>query len=165
MATELRNARDHFHVKERCLYCDVIAQEIENGSRIVALNEHFVAFCPYASRGPFEVHIFPRRHMHDYRRADRELLRHLAVTLKDILSRLSIALDDPPYNLLINTAPNAESGFNRVGYWQTIEFDFHWHIEIFPRLTRIAGFEWGTGFFINPTAPEAAAEFLRNVEL
>ncbi|RJO66622.1 MAG: galactose-1-phosphate uridylyltransferase [Myxococcales bacterium] len=164
LSSELRSAMDHYHLKERCLYCDVLAQELAEGVRVVAENEHFVAYCPYASRVPFEVHVFPRRHAADFRHTGKNRLLPLAAILRELLARMRLALDDPPYNLLFHTAPNRDSGAKRAGYWSTLDFDFHWHIEIFPRLTQVAGFEWGTGFYINPTAPETAAQFLREVQ-
>jgi len=85
--------------------------------------------------------------------------------LKDVLQRLKVCLRDPAYNFLVHTIPNTRATPKRAAYWDTIEADYHWHIEIIPRLTRIAGFEWGTGFYINPTAPEEAARYLREVEL
>ncbi len=164
VATELRSAYEHYDQKERCLYCDVVEQEISDGSRIVAMDDQIVAFCPYASRVPFEMHVYPRRHQHDYRLATDTLLGALSRTLGDILERMRVALNAPPYNLILHTSPNPASGAKR-GYWQTIDADFHWHFEIFPRLTRIAGFEWGTGFHINPVAPETAAQYLREVRI
>ncbi len=162
----LRSVREHFKVKERCLFCDIIAQEIDEGDRIVALNNEFVAFCPYASRFPFEINIIPRKHAFDYSRTSKETLRSLAEILSRVLKLYRVALDNPPYNLLLHTAPNISSDPNRGGsHWETLQHDFHWHIEIFPRTTHMAGFEWGTGFFINPTPPETAAQFLREIKL
>jgi UDPglucose--hexose-1-phosphate uridylyltransferase len=89
----------------------------------------------------------------------------LAAVLKEVLLRSKKCLNNPPYNFLIHTSPNAKARPWRPDYWDTIEVDFHWHIEFMPRLIRIAGFEWGTGFYINPTAPEEAAKYLRDVEL
>ena len=164
LITELASAREHFRIKERCLYCDVIEQEIEDGSRLVELTDQFVAFCPFASRSPFEVHILPRKHRHDFTHSSPELLMELASVLRSVLRRLRKGLEDPPYNLVLHTAPNTRSGPPRPGYWTTLDHDFHWHIEIYPRLTQQAGFEWGTGLFINPTEPETAASFLRDVK-
>lgn len=161
LATALRSTREYFHQKERCLYCDMIAQESEDGSRLVMMNERFVALCPYASRVPFEVHILPLHHQHDYCLQDPHDLRLLASILKDVLGRLRGALDDPPYNLALVTAPNTQAGIRRHGYWETLWADFHWHIEIVPRLSPMAGFEWASGFTINPTPPEEAARVLR----
>jgi UDPglucose--hexose-1-phosphate uridylyltransferase len=163
IALELNACREHHHVKERCLICDIIKQEIADRERLIGVDERFVAFCPYASRFPFEAFIAPRYHQHDYSMASDDELRGLAGTIKDTLSRLKRALDDPPYNFILHSAPNARVEPRRSHYWDTIKFDFHWHIELLPRLTRVAGFEWGSGFYINPTPPEEAAKFLRSV--
>ena len=99
---------------------------------------------------------------HAYPDESRETLRALARTLKETLARLKSGLRDPPYNFVLHTAPNTETLVRRRNYWDTLALDFHWHIEILPRLTRVAGFEWGTGFYINPTSPEEAGAFLRD---
>jgi UDPglucose--hexose-1-phosphate uridylyltransferase len=150
-------------VKERCLICDIIKQELADRDRLISVDDRFVAFCPYASRFPFEAFIAPRYHQHDYALASEYDLRGLATILRDVLSRLKRSLDDPPFNFILHSAPNARVEPRRSHYWDTIKFDFHWHIELLPRITRVAGFEWGTGFYINPTPPEEAAKFLRKV--
>lgn len=161
----LRATRDYFYQKERCLFCDLLAQETEDGSRLVVQNERYVAFCPYASRVPFEVHILPVAHQHDYSLSSPHDLRLLSATLREVLQRLRLALDDAPYNLALHTAPNVNAGKRRHGYWETLAADYHWHIAIVPRLTTTAGFEIASGFYINPTAPEDAAQVLRDVNL
>jgi UDPglucose--hexose-1-phosphate uridylyltransferase len=161
IATELRACREHHQLKERCLICDIIKKEIADRDRIITIDERFIAFCPYASRFPFEAFIAPRNHQHDYTVASDSDLRDLAATVRDVLRRLKVSLDDPPYNYVLHTTPNTRVVPRRAHYWDTIEFDFHWHLELLPRLTRVAGFEWGTGFYINPTPPEDAARFLR----
>jgi UDPglucose--hexose-1-phosphate uridylyltransferase len=163
VALELNACREHHQVKERCLICDINKQELADRDRLICVDERFMAFCPYASRFPFEAFIAPRYHQHDFALATEHDLRGLAAILKDVLSRLKRALDDPPYNFILHSAPNAMVEPRRSHYWDTIKFDFHWHIELLPRLTRVAGFEWGTGFYINPTPPEEAAKFLRGV--
>ncbi len=163
VALELNSCRDHHQVKERCLICDIIKQELSDRDRIISVDDRFIAFCPYASRFPFEAFIAPRYHQHDYALATEHDLRGLATIIRDVLSRLKRALDDPPYNFILHSAPNARVEPRRSHYWDTIKFDFHWHIELLPRITRVAGFEWGTGFYINPTPPEEAARFLRKV--
>ena len=165
LAQELSAAKDHYHYKERCLFCDVIEQELESGERIVLANNHMVAIAPYASRFPFELFLAPRHHSHSFAEISDGMIHELAVALKEVLFRIKKCLNDPPYNFLIHTIPNVGVTPRRATYWDTISVDFHWHIEIMPRLTRIAGFEWGTGFYINPTAPEEAAKYLREVEL
>jgi UDPglucose--hexose-1-phosphate uridylyltransferase len=165
ISEELASAKEHYHVKERCLFCDMITQELESGERIVYAGESFVALAPYASRFPFELFLAPRFHHYSFAEADDGMLRGLALALKDVLSRIKRCLNDPPFNFLVHTVPNVKATPKRSSYWDTIAADFHWHLEIMPRLTRIAGFEWGTGFYINPTAPEEAAKYLREVEL
>ena len=165
LVRELTSAKQHYMQKERCLFCDVIQQEIESGERIVVATEEFVALTPFASRFPFEIFIAPRSHHHSFAEISDHMIRRLAVVLKEVLLRSKKCLNDPAYNFLIHTIPNVKASPMRRNYWDTIEVDFHWHIECMPRLTRIAGFEWATGFYINPTAPEEAAQYLRDVEL
>lgn len=162
VAVELQSAKDHYHIKERCLFCDLISDELEKGDRIIRATERFVALAPFASRFPFETFLAPRNHQHDFGEISDSDVHELAEMLKDTLRRLKTVLHDPPYNFLFHTAPNiTETRPKRSWYWDTLQLDWHWHIEIIPRLTRIAGFEWGTGFYINPTPPEEAAKYLR----
>ncbi len=165
LAGELNSAREYYHRKERCLFCDIIQQELETGERIVVAGERFIAMAPYASRFPFEIFLAPKDHHHSFAEISDEVIHHLSVTLKEVLLRLRNCLGDPSYNFLIHTIPNIKATPKRATYWETIEADFHWHIEIIPRITRVAGFEWGTGFYINPTAPEEAADYLRGVDI
>lgn len=164
VAMELVAAREHFRDKERCIFCDIIDQEIESGERIVETTDRFVAFTPYASRSPYEVFVGPRYHEHSMTETSEDDLAGLADIMQRVLRRLRLALNDPPYNYVIHNAPNTSVKPKRASYWSTIVHDFHWHIEILPRLTRVAGFEWGTGFYINPKPPEEAAEHLRSIE-
>ncbi len=158
---ELVGARRYYQFRERCIFCDMIREEIKTKVRIVAREEGFIAFTPFASRFPFEVWVLPEEHSCDYYRIRNT--QGLARVMKKVLKKLDLALQDPPYNFIIHTAP-----FRRMasaGFWKTVEYDYHWHIEIMPRLTKVAGFEWGTGFYINPTPPEKAAKFLTEVEI
>jgi UDPglucose--hexose-1-phosphate uridylyltransferase len=160
---ELEGARQYFNfnVRERCVWCDIIKAEHDFKKRIVFENKHVVAFCPYASRFPFETWVLPVNHCHDYTHLGKEEAIDLARAMKVVLTKLERALNFPAYNYVLHTAPNL---FNRPGHWTTIADDFHWHFEIIPRLTRVKGFEWGTGFYVNPTPPEMAAEVLRNMD-
>ena len=151
-------AQAHRNATGRCLLCDIIREELAARSRVVKTSTHFVAITPYASRFPFEVHIYPRFHEADFLDASSHLLMSLARILKDVLTALRVALADPPFNFLIQTRPRVAPG-GRLQHGE----QFHWHLEIIPRLTQVAGFEWGTGFYINPTPPEKAAEYLRDV--
>ena len=164
VAIELQSAREHFLIKERCLFCDLLRQELGEQERIACIHADYMTVCPYASRFPFEMHLFPRVHRHDFALCSDEDLASLARHLSEVLRRMGTALGNPPFNLMLHTAPNTGASHVRPNYWTTLEADWHWHIEILPRLWRVAGFEWGTGFYINPTRPEDAARFLREVD-
>ncbi|MDD5568281.1 MAG: galactose-1-phosphate uridylyltransferase [Candidatus Omnitrophica bacterium] len=159
---ELSGAKEYFDYHERCIFCDLIRQEIEQKDRIVLDLDGFVAIAPFAARFPFEVWILPKKHCADFTCQDPESLKYLSRVMKIVLSKLKKGLNDPPYNYVIHTAPFRRQ---KAGYWKTVDQDYHWHIEIMPRLTRVAGFEWGTGFYICPFPPENSAAFLRGVEI
>jgi len=161
VAEELYYCRDYFEYKERCLLCDIISQEQLLEERLVMVEENIIAMTPYASRFPFEVHILPRRHAHDFCKINDKEISSLAYVLKNVLKKIRQALGNPAYNYILHTSPVTVPRPGRPEMWGTIELDYHWHIEIIPRLTRIAGFEWGTGFYINPVTPENAAKYLR----
>lgn len=165
VSMELNSAKEHFQLKERCLFCDIIQYEIETGDRIIKVTEDYIGYTPYASRFPFEILIAPVKHSHDYIQTEDSKLLSLAELLKDILMRLRKALNNPPYNLIIHNSPNIKGSKKRSHYWETIEHDWHWHIELTPKIVPIAGFEWGTGFYINPVSPEEAAKYLREIEI
>ena len=152
---EVAGTRRYYDFKERCIFCDMIRQETESSVRLVCENAHFIAFVPFAARFPFETWILPKQHESHFENIAEDRIKYLAEILKETLARISIALTNPPYNYVIHTSPCADGNLSH----------YHWHIEIMPKLTKVAGFEWGTGFYINPTPPEEAAEFLREVEL
>ncbi|RQW77011.1 MAG: galactose-1-phosphate uridylyltransferase [Geobacter sp.] len=164
-ATEMKICRDYYAGKERCIVCDLIHFELASGDRVVKEFDNFVILTPYASCFPFELRLYPKQHSHDFVLLDDNGLAELAVALKDMLRRLKAVLNDPPYNFIIHTAPPMQQRLGKPDYWGSLEYDYHWHIELVPRLTQIAGFEWGTGFYINPTSPEDAAAFLRDAEI
>ncbi len=155
---KLSGAQEYYSYKERCLFCDIIQQEIEMGDRLVFQSEQFVVIAPYASRFPFEILILPKHHSYTYKEINEAEVRDLAAVLKRICKILYDVLDDPPFNLILCDSPNL---LPKASYWATIKSDFHWHIEITPRLYRTTGFELGTGFYINHTAPEKAAGLMR----
>jgi len=165
MRATLETCRCYFARKERCLLCDIVAQEIGDGRRVVRNDGEFLAFTPYASRRPFEIMIAPQRHSHDFSHLDGGSLLRLAETLIDLLRRQRKVLRDPPYNLILHNAPPAHHRPGKPQFWSSLNYDYHWHIELVPRLARPVGFEWSTGFYCNPTAPEEAATFLRDVHL
>ncbi|HNQ35809.1 MAG TPA: galactose-1-phosphate uridylyltransferase, partial [bacterium] len=158
---ELAGSQQHFLAKERCIFCDLLEQELDSGKRVIQETQHFMVLAPFASCFPFETWILPRRHHPDFDQISEAERQDLAAVLRKTIYRINRSLNNPPYNYLIHTAPNR---YRRSGYWQTIDQDYHWHLEIIPRLTGIAGFEWGTGFYINPTAPEDAAAYLREID-
>ena len=155
---KLGGAKEYYGYKERCLFCDIMQQEIEMGDRLIFQSDKFVVVAPYASRFPFEILILPKRHTHSYKLIDEEEISDLAGVLKKACQTMYDILDDPPYNLILCDSPNL---LPKANYWSTIKSDFHWHIEITPRLYRTTGFELGTGFYINRIAPEKAAGMLR----
>lgn len=161
---ELSGARVYYDFHQRCVFCDLIRQELNDGSRIVLDFDGFVAIAPYASRFPFETWILPKEHKSDFINSDSKNINSLAKVMKIVLTKMKNILGDPPYNYVIHTAPFRRAKA-RQGYWRTVEDDFHWHIEITPALTRVAGFEWGTGFYICPTPPEEAAKYLREAQV
>jgi UDPglucose--hexose-1-phosphate uridylyltransferase len=152
---ELTGALQYYEYKDRCVFCDLIQQELSDRKRVVEDGERFISVVPFAQRFPFEMWILPKQHESDYARTTRNDFLELAGLLKRTLQRLRGALDDPPFNLVLHTAPLNMDSLPH----------YHWHIEIMPRVTRTAGFEWGTGFYINPTIPEETAQFLREVQL
>lgn len=155
---KLEAAREYYSRKERSIFNDILINEQKSGERLVESTEGYGVFCPYASRFPFESCIIPKTQRADFHRiSDHELIQ-LADVLRRLLRSYRKALSRPSYNLVIHTAPMR---YRRPGYWETIDEDFRWHIEILPRLSGIAGFEFGTGFFINPVYPEQAARTLR----
>jgi len=159
---ELAGSMAYYEYHERCIFCDLIKQELQSKERLILDLDGFIAITPFAARFPFEVWILPKKHSCDFVSLDMESRMYLARTMKIVLSKLKKGLNDPPYNYVVHTAPFRRQ---KSGYWKSIDNDYHWHIEIMPRLTRVAGFEWGTGFYICPLPPENAAQFLREVQL
>lgn len=154
VTTELTCSLEYFLDTGKCMYCQIIHDELQDGSRIILETDSFVAFCPFASRFPFEIGIMPKKHDSTFVDVTDSEIDDLSSLTKLIFTKLDEALQDPPFNLVIHTAP------------LNIKADehYHWHIDIIPRLTKIAGFEFGTGYYINPTTPENAAKFLNKEE-
>ncbi|MHB1845166.1 MAG: galactose-1-phosphate uridylyltransferase [Deltaproteobacteria bacterium] len=148
---EMAGARSYFDQKERCIYCDIVRQERKEGVRLAYENQDVVALAPWAPRIPFETWLVPKAHASGYEEIALGGLRGLADALSQTLRRLDRALGQPAYNLMLHTGPLNERALPH----------YHWHLELMPILGRVGGFEWGSGFYINPTPPEEAAEFLR----
>jgi UDPglucose--hexose-1-phosphate uridylyltransferase len=152
---EMTGALEFFNYRGRCIYCDMFLQEQTTEKRIVLDTSHFTAFCPYASRFPFEIWILPKTHSSHFENIPKPAVDDLGSVLRQVLTKLELALDSPAYNFIIHTAPFDHQELPH----------YHWHIEIIPRLTKVAGFEWGSGFYINSVPPEDAASFLREIEI
>jgi len=151
----LEEALRHYDEFGECMSCEVLKQELDDPQRIVMATEHFVALEPFASPTPFCTHIYPRRHMASFGDISAAEISDLAHSLGTVLAKIYHGLENPDFNYTVRSAP-AE--------WAGVKY-FHWYLSIIPRLTRVAGFELGTGMFINTVLPEAAAEFLRNVKV
>ncbi len=159
---ELVGARQYYDYHERCVFCDLIKQELESKDRLILDIDGFIAITPFAARFPFEIWILPKKHSSDFINIGTQERLELGRMMKRILMKLKVGLNDPPYNYILHTAPFRRQ---KVGHWRSIDNDYHWHIEIMPRLTKVAGFEWGTGFYICPLPPEETAKFLREVNV
>jgi UDPglucose--hexose-1-phosphate uridylyltransferase len=157
---ELDGSKQYFAYKERCIFCDVMREELRVGSRVIAETRHFVAFCPYASKFPFESWIIPKTHHCAFQDSRPYELEDLALILSSVLKKLRSLFPELSYNYFIHSAPNR---IPRKDHWHTLGEDYHWHLEIMPRFLRTSGFEWGSGFYILPTSPEDAAKYLREV--
>jgi len=152
---EINGGLVYYKFKDRCIFCDIIAQEKEDNVRVVYENDFFIALSPYAARFPFETWILPKKHEAVFADHDRGNNYHsLAEALSTILRKYVKVLNSPPYNYVIHTAPSGNADVPH----------YHWHVELIPRLTKMAGFEWGTGFYINPTPPEEATEYLKETQ-
>ncbi len=154
VAEEIKGARKYFDYRDRCVFCDIIRQELQEKERIISENKYFLSFCPFVSRFPFEITIIPKEHLECFCRSPQESsIPALADILKETITRLKKLFPQVAYNYIIHTSPaNGE----------TVEA-YHWHIEFMPKLTRVAGFEWGSGFYNVATPPELAAQYLRSV--
>jgi UDPglucose--hexose-1-phosphate uridylyltransferase len=159
---ELAGAKRYYDYKDRCIYCDIIKQELADGKRIMAESGHFIAIAPFASRFPFETWILPKAHSCDFYKVDRALISDFSYLTQLVMLKIRTVTGDFPYNFLLHTAPFRRDA-HKKGFWDTIEKDYHWHFELLPILTRMAGFEWGSGFYINPLMPEFAAKAVREV--
>ena len=152
---ELDGSREYFNFKERCIFCDIIRQEIMQGVRVVSENQDFLAVTPYAPKSPFEIWLLPKEHEASFENCQKHHYESLSLIFTDVLKRMDKVLSLPPYNFILHAAP-VRNG---------VEQYYHWHFEIMPKLTKVAGFEWGSGFYINPTPPEEAARFLREAKV
>jgi UDPglucose--hexose-1-phosphate uridylyltransferase len=149
----LFEALRHYDDVGECIYCHVVEREIADETRVVVKSEHFVAMEVFAASTPFSTHIFPLRHMASFGDITDIEVADLARVLRTLLVKIYVGLENPDLNFTVRSAPAEYAGARH----------FHWYVSVIPRLTRVAGFELGSGMFINTVLPEAAAEFLRNV--
>ena len=147
---EIDGAAEYHLERGTCVFCDIVKEEAQFKKRVVAENDDFIAVTPYASRFSFETWILPKAHASHFETMPEDRAGALAGVLKTTLGKLSASLSDLSYNLIVHTMPVKEAESEH----------YHWHIEIMPKLTHVAGFEWGTGFYINAVSPEEAAEIL-----
>ncbi|HUL29049.1 MAG TPA: galactose-1-phosphate uridylyltransferase [Thermodesulfobacteriota bacterium] len=151
---EAERTRDYFRQKDRCVFCDMIRQEMKERDRVVCDNQTFVSLAPFASRFPYETWLLPKGHFSSFEQMQMDEYESAARVLAETLRRMDRDLNRPPYNYILHTTP----------FQGNEEEHYHWHLEIMPKLTKMAGFEWGTGFYINPVRPEEAAERMREEE-
>ncbi|MFY9910898.1 MAG: galactose-1-phosphate uridylyltransferase [Candidatus Sulfotelmatobacter sp.] len=151
----LHEALRHYDDTGECMFCHMVEREVEDQTRIVIKSEMFVAMQVFASATPFATHIFPLRHMASFGEITTVELSDLARVLRTLLAKLYVGLENPDLNFTVRSGPSDYVGARH----------FHWYVSVIPRLTRVAGFELGSGMFINTVLPEAAAEFLRNVSV
>jgi UDPglucose--hexose-1-phosphate uridylyltransferase len=151
----IEEARRYFDDNGACVFCVMLQEELKKGERIVVSNEHFVAFVLYAALSPFHIWLLPREHSVSFSYIQPQTLEALAQILHKLLARLYFGLHDPSYNLIIHSSPIKEISNNYM----------HWYVSLVPRVSHVAGFEMGSGIFINPSLPEESAEFLREVKI
>ena len=161
---ELDSAREHYRKKERCIFCDILINETEKEKRVIYDDGNFLAFCPFTSAFPFEVWLFPKKHIHNFSVFSDFEISNLASSFSFLLPRYKEVLGDVPMNFVFHNAPPNIPRAGHIDYWSTIELDYHFHIEFIPRITRFGGFEIGGGIYINPTPPEIAASYMKKPE-
>jgi UDPglucose--hexose-1-phosphate uridylyltransferase len=157
---ELTAARYYYAHKQRCLYCDILRQERQEGVRVVEETPRFLIYTPYGSRAPFETWLVPTTHRHCFGAAAPEELADLARALQAVFRRLHAVRPGAPVELKLHTAPNSRMQL-RSNEWQSLSEDFHWHVELAPNGNER---EEVGGFAVNPVPPEEAARLLRQVE-
>jgi UDPglucose--hexose-1-phosphate uridylyltransferase len=181
LKVKLDHSKEHYTKGEGCIWCRHIDQlfyyenkiynrdgsvlvAMSQRDRVVAENDKFVAYIPFAARMPYEIHILPKTHQHSFIQTTPQERVELARILKTVLMKVYKLLGNPPYNFYVHSAPNLNI-LPRTGDYGTIREDFHWHIEILVRTTIWAGFEQGSGMYINPLNPTDAAKYLAETEI
>ena len=149
---ELLGAAQHYQLKERCVFCDIIEQELDSGKRLIQESHDFLVVSPFAACFPFETWIVPKQHQSDFSKITPTKMKYFADCLSHVMKKMYKSLNNPPWNFYIHTKPPVNSISEKA---------YHWHMEIAPRLSKFGGFELGGDMVINVVAPEASAEFLR----
>jgi len=163
---ELRAGREYFAQKERCVFCDIIAQEQQQNLRLLEIRGDFIALCPYAPRVPYETWILPRTHEAAFERSALYrpgTLRDLAALLRRTLQRIRTVTED--FHLVLHTSPNSQHGTGSLGYWKTLDEDYHWHIEILPILATKAKSYTFKEVYYSPLSSETAVKHLREAKI
>lgn len=157
ISDELLGAKHYYELKNRCIFCDMISEEKKLNLRIVLENDHYFAWCPFASRFPFELWILSKTHQSEFVHADSNTFADLSLLLKTILTRIENVLGTIPISFVLHTAPLRCNITDDCSY---IPSAYHWHIEILPHPKPVGAFEWGGDFFLSPLAPEDCAKIL-----
>ncbi|WP_457642519.1 galactose-1-phosphate uridylyltransferase [Persephonella sp.] len=165
IGTQIKQCRSYHMEKERCLLCDEINFELREGIRVVHDNDHFIVYSPFASAFPFELRVVPKEHLDDFTMVTDNMIYYLSKAVQIAVKKLDKLLKNPPFNMMLHTSPPRRNLPYDPNYFYEIDKLFHWYIEIFPRMAIHAGFELGTEFFINPTPPEEAAKYLREIKI
>ena len=151
----IEEAMRYYDDHRECVFCRMLREELKTGERVILDTRYFTVFMPYAALSPFHTWILPKRHMSLFTEISEEEMLDFASVLKTVLKKIYYGLEDADYNYVIRSMPGA-AGSNRY---------FHWYFSIIPRVTRSAGFELGSGMFINTALPEESAKFLRKVKI
>jgi UDPglucose--hexose-1-phosphate uridylyltransferase len=163
---ELRACRDYFETKERCVFCDILAQEERQNVRVVEIRGDYLAFCPYAPRVPYETWILPRSHESAFERTGSSRVgsvTDLAALLRRTLKRIRTVTEG--FHLVLHTSPNSQHPSATLGYWKTLEDDYHWHIEILPIVEAKARSYTFKEIYYSPVTSETAVKRLRKAEI
>src|SRR5580698_3165938 len=163
---ELRSGRENYESKERCVFCDILAQEERQNLRILEVRGDYVAFCPYAPRVPYETWILPRTHESSFERTGSSRVGSvidLAALLRRTLQRIRSVTEG--FHLVLHTSPNTQHPSTTLGYWKTLDEDYHWHIEILPILESKARSYTFKEIYYSPVTSETAVKRLRKAEI
>jgi UDPglucose--hexose-1-phosphate uridylyltransferase len=163
---ELRAGRDYYGQKERCVFCDIIGQEERQGQRVLELRGDYVAFCPYAPRVPYETWILPRLHEASFERSGLSRtggMRDLASLLRRTLLRIRSITEE--FHMVLHTSPNTVQTSGSLGYWKTLDEDYHWHFEILPILGAKAKSYTFKEVYYSPVSSETAVKRLRDAKI